>query len=68
MIRGMAKPGPKIDPHLGELKQRTVMVDDTTWDRLRVVGDGNVSHGVRLAAAREYQRYQATPDEPTETK
>ena len=44
------------------------MVDDTTWDRLRVVGDGNVSHGVRLAAAREYQRYQATPDEPTETK
>lgn len=64
MIRSMAKPGPKTDPLLGELKQRTLMLDDLTFEQLRVVGAGNASRGARLAARREYGRYQATPDEP----
>lgn len=60
------KRGPKTDPMLGDLKQRTVMLDDLTLDMLRVVGGGNVSNGIRIAARREYQRYQAMTDTPTE--
>jgi hypothetical protein len=55
------KPGPKIEPGLsGQVTRRTVLVDDLTWRRLTVLGDGNVSKGVREAARVAYDRYQST--------
>lgn len=53
------KPGPKTEPFLGELKRRTMMLDDLTWTMLTVVGDENASKGARVAARLAYSVYQA---------
>lgn len=63
MIQRM-KRGPKTDPLTGELAPLSILVDDLTRERLRVVGGGNLSRGVREAARIAYDRYQATPDSP----
>lgn len=59
------RPGPKTDPTLDPLKRRTVLLDDLNVDRLRAIGGGNLSNGIRLAARAQYLAYQATPDIPT---
>ena len=59
------KRGPKIDPLLDALKRRTVVLDDLSVEQLRVLGAGNLSHGIRLAARVAFARYQVTPDTGT---
>lgn len=57
------RPGPKVEPGLaGHIKRRTITVDDLTWRRLLVLGEGNASKGVREAARVAYDRYQNTKD------
>lgn len=56
------KRGPKTEAGLGEVSRRTLSLDKTTWDMLLVLGSGNVSRGVRIAARGEYRRYQASPE------
>lgn len=58
------KPGPKTEPFLGKLERRTVMLDDLTWKMLDVLGDGNASRGVRVAARHSYAVYQAGRIDP----
>ena len=54
------RPGPKVEPGLaGHIERRTITVDDLTWRRLLVLGEGNASKGVRAAAKVAYDRYQA---------
>lgn len=53
------KPGPKTDAPPGEdLKPVTYTVDEMTRRRLTVLGKGNESAGVRVAARVAYERYQ----------
>lgn len=40
------------------MERRTVMLDDTTRRKLIVLGDGNLSRGIRRAAGVAYERYQ----------
>lgn len=57
MLFGM-KRGPK--PIHGEpMTKRVVTLDEMTLRKLRVLGDGNVSAGVRKAAEAAFARYQA---------
>lgn len=57
------RPGPKVEPGLaGHITRRTITVDETTWRRLRVLGDGNASKGVRVSAKVAYDRYQNSKD------
>lgn len=60
------RPGPKVDPHLGVLKPRSVMLDDRTVEIAQVLGD-NVSDGLRRAVRTAYKVYQRSP-EPTKEK
>jgi len=54
------KPGRKTEL-VGEPMRRTeISVDEMTLRLLRVLGDGNVSKGVREAARVAYDRYQRT--------
>lgn len=44
---------------VGETMKRTVVsLDETTLRKLRVLGENNLSRGVRLAAEVAYDRYQ----------
>lgn len=61
-----AKRGPKTPGVEGILRRRTVLVDDLAVTMLDAVGGGNLSRGVRLAARVAYDRYQLTPDTPTD--
>lgn len=55
------KPGVKLEPGLdGPVTRRTITVDDLTWRRLKVLGDGNSSKGIREAARVAYDRWQRT--------
>lgn len=38
-----------------------VSLDERTMELLKVVGDGNLSRGIRLAARVAYERYQNEP-------
>jgi hypothetical protein len=43
----------------GEVMERhNVMLDDTTRRKLLVLGDGNLSRGIRRAACVAFERYQ----------
>lgn len=54
------RPGPKVEPGVaGFVERRTITVDELTWRKLLVLGDGNASKGVREAARVAYDRYQA---------
>lgn len=55
--RGAGRP-PKVDG--AAMGHTTITIDDMTRRRLLVLGDGNMSEGVRLAAEVAYNRYQAT--------
>lgn len=44
------------------MSRQIVTLDSLTLRMLRVVGDGNVSLGVRRSAAIAYDRYQRTPE------
>ncbi len=59
------KPGPKIDPNIGPLRRRTVLIDDLAERQLLALGKNNLSSGVRSAARIAFAKYQATPDEVT---
>lgn len=39
-------------------RPRTVSLDDMTVRKLKVLGDGNASRGIRVAADRAYKLYQ----------
>jgi hypothetical protein len=53
------KRGPK--PIHGEtMTKKVVTLDQLTLRKLKVLGDGNVSAGVRKAAEIAYARYQAS--------
>lgn len=55
----MARPGPKTEPYLDGLRPRTVTFDDRTEEMARVLGNGNVSLGLREAVRFTYAAYQA---------
>jgi len=45
------KPGPKVDPKLGELRRVSLYLDDLTVRQFEALGGGrNVSNGARRAA------------------
>lgn len=55
------KPGPK--PILGEtLQRKQITIDEMTERKLKVLGDGNLSAGVRKAAESAYEAYQRQKD------
>jgi hypothetical protein len=43
------------------MEHTTITLDALTLRKLRVLGNGNVSEGVRIAAEVAFDRYQATP-------
>lgn len=55
------KPGPKVDPSVGPLEPKTVLLDDLAIRQLLVIGGGNLSNGIRKAARGEFKRYQTAP-------
>lgn len=59
----MAKTGPKVDPRLGPLSQRTLMLDDDTLTMAGTLGT-NVSDGVRKAVRTAYRINQRTVGDP----
>lgn len=52
------KPGPKPLPFLDGMRPRTVYLDDDTITMAKVLGNGNVSAGLREAVRTEFKRYQ----------
>lgn len=56
------KRGPKTEPLDGELKNRTVSLDDMSVSMLEAVGGGNLSAGIRRAARIAYDTYQRQDD------
>jgi hypothetical protein len=60
------KPGPKneLPPHV-RTSQCTFSLDKRTVELLAVIGEGNMSRGVRLAAEMAYENYQLTGKLPT---
>lgn len=58
------RPGPKLEPGIEEVRPRDVLLDDASVDMLKVVGQGNLSRGIRRAARVAYKAYQAEPEDP----
>lgn len=58
------KTGRKLEPGIDEVRRREVSLDDLSVTMLEVVGGGNLSRGVRLAARVAFKAYQQEPDEP----
>lgn len=52
----MTRPGPKTERHFAALRRVNVMVDQNTERLLRLLGDGNLSKGVREAARLAYSQ------------
>lgn len=44
------------------MKRYQITIDELTRRKLTVLGAGNLSDGVRLAADRAYERYQSEPE------
>lgn len=57
----MTKRGPKTEPGAGDVQRTQVMLDPASREQLLVVGDGNLSRGVRHAARVAYEAYQRSP-------
>lgn len=53
-----AKTGPKLESPSLKVAPVTLSLDEMTLRRLDVIGKGNASLGVRIAAREEYKRYQ----------
>mgnify|MGYP006958859937 CR=1 FL=1 len=51
------RPGPKTEVG-GPFKPRTVLIDELAERMLLVLGEQNLSKGVRVAARMAYDRYQ----------
>jgi hypothetical protein len=62
----MAKRGPKLERPDLTVAPVTLNLDEMTRRMLAVLGKGNMSAGVRLAARAEYLRYQRSTDTTTE--
>ncbi len=58
----MTTPPPRVT-RTGKLRQapRTVSIDDKTVEKLKAVGGGSLSEGIRKAAEVAYQKYQREP-------
>ena len=56
------KPGPRTERLLGPISPRTVGLDDLTVTKALVLGQDNLSQGLREAVRVAYDRYQRTPD------
>lgn len=52
--------GRKLEIAGAVAKKHTVTIDEMTVRKLKVLGDGNVSKGVRLSADVAFERYQRT--------
>lgn len=62
------KPGPRIEPFLDTLRQRTISVDDMTLDMAKALsGEDNASKGIRAAVRFAYDLYQADRFTPGKT-
>ena len=48
-------------PDAAPMARYNVSLDERTLEKLRVVGGGNVSRGIRAAADLAYKHYQDTP-------
>lgn len=55
-----ARAGRRTEVPEKDLRKVSVMIDEQAIEFLRVVGEGNLSRGVRLAARVAYDRYQKT--------
>jgi hypothetical protein len=55
------KRGPK-PLHGDTMVKKVVTLDEMTLRKLRVLGEGNVSAGVRKAADVAFKKYQSSPD------
>ena len=55
------KPGPKTELGGANMRRRTLTYDETTERMLKVLGAGNASRGVRLAARIAYKVRGLTP-------
>lgn len=63
------KPGPKTEPGLVDLRPSACTLDDRTRRMAKALGGGNLSRGLRVAAAYAYEAYQHgrfTPDTLTD--
>ena len=61
------KRGPKIEPFLEGMKQRTLSLDDLTMTMASVLGDGNASRGIREAVRYAFGLYQVDRFTPGKT-
>lgn len=62
------KPGPRIEPFLDTLRQRTISVDDMTLEMAKALsGEDNASKGIRAAVRFAYDLYQADRFTPGRT-
>ncbi len=61
--RGGARPnsGPKTELGGQPVRRVQVSLDDRTLELLKVLGNGNVSAGIRHAARVAYDKYQRQP-------
>lgn len=48
-------------PDAAPMARYNVSLDERTLEKLRVVGEGNVSRGIRAAADLAYKHYQESP-------
>ena len=58
--------GRKTEPDVdGPVRKHTVTLDEMTERKLKVLGDGNMSRGIRRSAKHTYDAYQAGRFDPT---
>ena len=58
----MKKRGVKLERADLTVSRKTFTVDELTLRKLKAVGDGNASLGLRIAARGEYARFQSLPE------
>lgn len=61
-IRPRKKAGRKSEFPTEKMQRKLVTVDALTVDLAKVLGEGNLSKGIRDAVLVAYDRYQRTPD------
>ncbi len=58
--------GRKLEPGTGTVFKRTVTVDNDTWEKIKALGEGDFSRGIRNAA-RNLASPSVTPRKKTVT-